>query len=58
VAAVPPPTDEGEIISQEQCRELQAEVARLRLLVARLEDEKAALVRAAAVRDYERPPHY
>ncbi len=37
---------------------LQVEVEQLRARVARLEAEKAALLRAATERDYERPPHY
>jgi hypothetical protein len=37
---------------------LRAEVVRLRAEVARLQQDKAALLRAAAERDYERPPHY
>lgn len=41
-----------------QCAELRAEVARLRRELARVRQEKDALLRAAAVRDYERPPHY
>lgn len=34
------------------------ELSRLRAEVARLRSEKAALLRRAAERDYERPPHY
>jgi hypothetical protein len=41
-----------------QVAALQAEIERLRARVARLEAEKAALLRAAVDRDYERPPHH
>jgi uncharacterized coiled-coil protein SlyX len=41
-----------------ELEQLRREVERLRSVVARLEAEKAALVRAAIDREYERPPHY
>ncbi len=41
-----------------RCVELQAEVERLRVELARARADKAALLRASAERDYERPPHY
>ncbi len=37
---------------------LRAEVERLRSRVARLETEKADLLRARNERDFEPPPHY
>lgn len=41
-----------------RCAALEAELDRLRAKVARLEADKATLLKAAADRDYERPPHY
>ena len=38
--------------------ELQQEVDLLRARVAKLETEKADLLRASIERQYERPPHY
>jgi len=37
---------------------LAAEVAELRAEVARLRAKNAELLRTAALRDFERPPHY
>lgn len=43
---------------QAEVARLSAEVARLGTEVARLRADKGALLRRAAERDYERPPHY
>ncbi|HUZ20553.1 MAG TPA: hypothetical protein VMU75_08295 [Acidimicrobiales bacterium] len=52
-----PPGDDADQ-GRDRVDELQGEIERLHARVARLEAEKAALLRAAARRDYERPPHY
>lgn len=57
-AAPSPGGDDPSAPACPRCRELQAEVEHLRARVARLEADKAALLRRAAERDYERPPHY
>lgn len=42
----------------DELAELKAEIMRLRAQVARLEEEKKAVLKTVAERDFERPPHY